>query len=121
MKEWHESGPGFVGGWSYYIQYVVPDPRLGLDSPEMKIKSVRKKTFPLFGRVVDLHWKGNDLGLGIIDRLNSDISIKRTLMHTDDVIIRALNWCFVISKEKMESPTKEGWNCYQAIAKHLLV
>ena len=55
-----------------------------------KIKSVRIKSPPLVGKVVDLRWEGEDLGLGIIDRLNGDISIKQRVVMSQDVTICAV-------------------------------
>jgi hypothetical protein len=88
----------------------------------LEIKSVRKKAFPLFGKVVDLHWKGKDSGLGIINRLNGDILIKRPIMKSRDVLIRAhgKHGCWIISTLTNVPPSEELWNCYQAIAQHLL-
>ena len=107
----------------YYIKYGVPYPRLQPDSPHVRIKSVRIRTSPLFGQVVDLRWKGKDSGLGIISRLNSDISIKHPIMTqlNCDVKIRAHgnHECWIISTEN-DPLTAELWSCYQAIARHLL-
>jgi hypothetical protein len=120
LKEESQVAPGGRSS-SYHLQYIAPNPKPPLSSLKIEIKSVRKKTFPLFGRVVDIHWKSDDLVPGITDRLKSDVSIKRTLMHTNDVLIHDLGRCFVITvMGKVKPPTEEEWNCYQAIAKHLL-
>lgn len=108
--------------YTYHIDYGVSDPRLGLASPEMYICSVRKKDFPLVGRVVDFYWEGDDSGLGIIERLKSDAVIKYAIMVSLDVKIRA-HWdhgCWIISTETSVPPSEELWDCYQAIAQHLL-
>ena len=68
--------PGFP------IDYVVPDPNVDPEFPKVIIRTLRVKAFPLFGEVIDLRWKGEDFGLGIIDRLNSDISIRYPLMNS---------------------------------------
>jgi len=103
----------------------VPDPRLGPYSLVCKIKSVRVKDYPVLGKVVDLHWKGKDSDLGIISRLNSDISIRDPIMRSDDVLIRARgdHRCWIIStktRDVLDAPSEEMWSCYQAIARHLL-
>ena len=115
------------------IEYSVPDPKIeGL--PEMRIESIRVKTFPIFGGVIDLLWKGEDSGLGIISRLNGDTSIKHpimTSMHPTgllqvklglDLRIRAYreNLCWILSPSTGDVPSREVWGCYQAIARHLL-
>ncbi len=105
-----------------FTEYGVPDSRLGRGFPSILIESVRKKTFPLVGDVVDLHWKGNDSGLGIIERLKNDTVIKRPIMESRDVTIHAHgdHGCWTIETQTDNPPWGEVWNCYQAIAKHLL-
>lgn len=117
-------GPG-GDSITYYIKYGVPDPKLEPDSPKYRIKTVRVKMFPLLGRVGDLRWKGKDFGLGVISRLNSDYELKHPIMKSRDLIIRAHgdHRCWIISTKTGDVPkvpSGELWNCYQAIARHLL-
>lgn len=110
-------------GTSYYTDYGVPDYRLASSLRGLEICSVRVKTFPIFGQVVDLRWEGKDLGLGLISRLNSDISIKRPIIESRDVTIRThgkYNRYWIISTHTTEVPSRELWDCYQKIAQHLL-
>ncbi len=107
------------GGMTYYIKYGVPDSRLWvIIPPNLEIKSARKKD--------NWQWKGKDAGLGIIDRLNGDISIGYTLLQSKSpqITIRAYpnHSCWVISSEiSYISLSEELWNSYQKIAQHLLV
>ena len=124
----------------YYTDFGVPDTRLETKSPNVQIKSDYKKTRPLLGIVVDLEWKGNDSGLGIISRLNTDILLKQPIIKGRnlkilpfrlskqtclDVKIGAFgeSKCWIIST-KWNGPLlpldKELWDCYQRIANHLL-
>ena len=115
----NEEGP-------YFIKCGIPDSRIGPDFPRVRIKSVRKKRFPLFGSVVDLYWKGNDFGLGIISRLNGDISLKPPLIKSNDVKISAHfchgqdQGCREISTKMRDIPYESLWNCYLKIADYLL-
>jgi len=106
----------------YYTEYGVPDSRLGPDSPEAQIETVRVKSFPLFGKVVDLRWEGRDSDLRIIGRLNSDDQLKQPIMESRDVTITAISdySCWIMSTQTREVPSGELWNCYQVIAQHLL-
>jgi hypothetical protein len=107
----------------YYTDCGVPDARLPSDSPRIRINVIRKKTVPLVGKVVDLCWGGNDLGLGIINRLNSDDQLRHTIMGSHDVAIKGIGdyGCWIISAEqKYEGLSPWLWSCYQAIARHLL-
>ena len=62
-------GPA-VGTYHYFTDYGVPDPKLGPDWRGKEIRSVRVKTFPLFGKVVELRWKGDDSSQKINHRLS---------------------------------------------------
>ncbi len=113
----------------YYTDYGVPDPRIRPDFNKVRIKSVLKRTIPLVGQVVDLHWKGKDHGLGIIDRLNSDFQSKQTIMKLKQPIMRRADitihayenyGCWIISTVGLDPLSGELWNFYQAMALHLL-
>ena len=45
-----------------------------------------------------------------------------TIMSSRDVVVRAHGdyRCWIISMETRDVPSRELWNCYQAIAQHLL-
>jgi hypothetical protein len=120
-KVTYTSGQG-RGKTYYFTEYGVPDPRLEPKLAWLEVRSVRMKNFPLVGRVVDLRWEGKDSGLGIIKRLNSDISIKAPIMRSRDVKIRIHRYlrCWIMSTKTREVPSAELWDCYQAIARHLL-
>ena len=119
-KERHGSGQSSTT--YYYTEYGVPDSRLGLDSPKAQIQTVRVKSLPIVGKVVDLRWKGGDSDLGIIGRLNSDDQLKQPIMESRDVTITAIRdyRCWIMSTQTRDVPSGELWNCYQAIAQHLL-
>lgn len=108
---------------SYYIDCGVPDFRLNPNF-KLRIKSVHFKHFSLWRKEkVDLRWKGKDSGSGIIRRLDSDISIKQAIMMSDsDLTIHANGdrRCWIISTEFHDILSRELWNCYQTIAKHLI-
>jgi len=106
----------------YYTEYGIHDPRLGPDSPTPYIRSVRKKSFPLFGQVVDVLWEGGDYGTGVISRLNNDDQLKEAIMKSRDVTIKALGdyGCWIMSTETRIVPSEVLFSCYQVIAQHLL-
>ena len=119
-----------VSGQLYYTDYGVPDPRLGRNIPRrrttplkpLEIHSVSKRSLLFLGKAIDLQWEGRDYGLGIVGRLNSDISIKQPIMESGDVTIRTyrIHRCWIITVETRDGPSRELWSCYQAIADHLL-
>jgi hypothetical protein len=117
-------GPGGGSTTDYFVDYGVPDPRLGGDCPRAFIKSVRVRTLPLFGRVIDVCWEGQDCGLGIINHLSSDGSLKDPIVRSHDVDISANgeHTCWIIRTKPSArlGPSRELWDCYESIARHLL-
>lgn len=106
----------------YYTEYGVPNPRLRPDSPNARIKTIRVKSVPVFGKVVDLHWEGGESYPKVVSRLNSDDKLRQPIMKSRDVTITAIGdcGCWIMSTQTRDVPSGELWNCYQAIAKHLL-
>lgn len=107
---------------SYHIDFGIPDRRLRPDSPEVRVLSYHTKTFPIWGQVTDLYWKGEDFGYGIIARLNNDTSIRKDILPAAHMKITAHGRysCWIISPDKFDIPPPELWKCYQRIAQHLL-
>ena len=54
--------------FAFLIPCDIPIPR----ESTLKIKTVRKKSFPVFGKVLDVHWKGDDRYTGLIAVLSRD-------------------------------------------------
>ena len=104
----------------HMTEYGVTDSRY---LPKIQIESVRVKTFPIFGRVIDVRWNGDDQGLGIVERLGSDSAIKDAIIGNGDeltVVARRDQGYWLIRREIRATPSAEQWGCYQAIAEHLL-
>ena len=124
--------------------YGIPDSKVSDSYPKVKLYPSRIKTFPIFGKVVDVRWRGKDFGLGVADRLYEDILIRNQLMvslgvaddtgsGTEEVLggsigglhVTALpsHECWVISARPsivLFTPTKQLWDCYCKIAQRLL-
>jgi len=60
----------------WWVVMGIPDNVDMLASKEIRIKTVRKKAFPLFGKVVDVAWKGEAGSTGLIDALSKDQDVK---------------------------------------------
>ncbi|MGH8526419.1 MAG: hypothetical protein ACREXY_20085 [Gammaproteobacteria bacterium] len=118
---WEGGGGGeYDPGPSYYVEYGVPDPR---DLREVQVWSVRIRTFPVGGLATGVRWKGDDHGLRILDSLNADASTEAGLIESKrDVRVRARpkHRCWTIEDDHSTAPSVVQWNCYQAIAWHLL-
>jgi hypothetical protein len=113
---------------TYFVEYGVPDDRLRLDSPAIRISAIRNSQ--LHGKVIDVTWNGEDYGTGIINSLENDYQLKEQIMRSQNVSIEGFGnyGCWLISTEgsgvpifnRNIVPSTELWNCYQSIAKHLL-
>jgi hypothetical protein len=116
---WKESYVDNEGNWtvSYHTHYFIPDSHSTLG---FGIKSIRVKEFPLFGRVKDVRWLGNDSEPSSIERLSADPFVRKTIMNSNDVRISSGNGCWTISTDRGVAPSSEVWECYQAIAGHLI-
>ena len=130
------------------VRYAVVDPRLQPTVRKVDILLIRLRSFPLFGKVTDLRWKGNDSGLGIVHRLNSDRRTKAAIMRNLGVfgamptrpnpisisayaprnvwlISTPYPWEIIYPSPQQSAPvwpklSKELWDAYQAIARKLL-
>jgi len=107
-----------------WIDYAVPDERLSHSGREILIQAHFEKRLFGLGKVINLVWRGEDSGLGIVGRLNGDIPLKNTLMGAgiDDFTITFHDkpGCWLISVAYTAPPDKALWGCYQSIAEHLL-
>jgi len=119
---YEEESYGYGSGKAYYYDYGVPDPRVANVSSSIRIHSVPKKAFPRFWRVVDVSWGGQDAGLGIIQRLNSNLRLVDPSMKSLYVVITPFFYtsCWLISTAKEFSRADKEWSWLEAIAKHLL-
>lgn len=144
-----------------FVVYGVPDSRVGPGFPEVRLKAVWVKTFP--GQITGVRWKGEDFGLGIVDRLSQDVSLASAMLdgaklgnnwhpetstwrvepgrHVKNFLnatwwflgyvgfprrvprmeIRAYPYpsCWMLTTPTL-APSKQEWDCYQAVAQHLL-
>ena len=109
---------------SWYIEYGVPDSRITTGFHKVKIETIRVKTIPLIGKVVNLHWKGKDIDLGLIDRLSDDGSLNKLIMYKHDLEIAANPehscWIVTVGAKPRAFLSKDLWDCIQSIARHLL-
>lgn len=65
-------------GPAYYIEYIVKSRRQTGMETSKKTSMVRKKSPPLWGKVVDIEWRGET---GLAQRLNFDYQLKYRLLH----------------------------------------
>lgn len=109
------------------VEYGIPDQRLktniaGALLPQLRIRLAQVRFLPLLGKITNVRWKGNDFGMGVIAWLNRDISLKKSLVNSPELEINADYYhnCWIMSVKAGTLPSKELWDCYQSVARHLL-
>ena len=117
-----------------------------MEFPRVRLVSVRKKSFPLFGRVTGMQWefanprKGHlrpdlavpghaqmdrDISLRIVERLAQDPATTAALISSGTEICIATDpdcgcWILAADDRPMTKWTKPLWGCCQAVAARLL-
>ncbi len=122
-----QGGGGFTST-NYIGVYLIHDPEV--DKMErIYIESTRVKNFPVFGRVIDLRWKDYTYTAvpNLIKRLGQDESLKQALISLkEDIKVESYPdcACWAIRPpgygSKVPAPSREQWDCYETIARHLL-
>ena len=87
-----------------------------------KISTVRRKSFPIFGKVLEVHWKGNDWGTGLARALSEDQQINAFVSKTGDVSIRSHKKEFHgwLIRTKRFDLTSDDWKALQKVVGRLL-
>ncbi len=107
----------------WWINLCIPDERPVVNHKELKVRTVRKKSFPLFGKVVDVTWKGEDYGTGLVYTLTNDESSKALATAIGNLEVRSYSKEFqgwTLQVDRRFSPTSQDWEAIQKIAGHLL-
>jgi len=90
---------------------------------KISIKTVRKKAFPFFGKVVDVTWKGDDNVSGLINTLSQDTSTKELSKKIGNLEIKSQLERFrgwTLTSDKIFNPTSQDWKVIQSIANYIL-
>ena len=107
----------------WWVVFCVPDEKPISNRQKIKIKTVRKKTFPLFGKVVNVTWKGSDYSTGLIDTLSNDETVKDLAKNIGNMQIRNYakefqGWVLVV--DRRIKLTNQDWSTIQKIANYTL-
>ena len=108
---------------TWWIILCIPDERPFSKRRAVKIKTVKKKTFPVFGKVVDVAWEGDDYGTGLIRVLANDYTVKSLIKRIGNLEVRRYDEEFqgwILQVDKRVTPTREDWEIIRKIAHYLL-
>ena len=107
----------------WWLVLCIPDENLVAFHHGIKIKTVRRKTFPLFGKIIDVTWKGQDGGTGLVDKLSSDVAIKVLAKRIGNLEIKHQadefqGWTLTIDRKFV--PSSEDWQTIRRIARLII-
>ena len=109
----------------WWVVFGIPDERPISSTRKIKMKTIRKKTFPLFGKVTDVTWRGNDQGTGLLSMLSDDEDVDRLSAEFGDLYIQSysedslMGWTVTIGK-RIRKLTIEQWDEFIKISDRLL-
>ena len=111
----------------YRVVFGIPDQSVPMNH-KLKLKTVRKKTFPLFGKVIGVSWRGGGDTLVLAKALSDDEEIDRAVADLGDVTIfthpnQFQGWTIEINKIFSPHPTVvtiDRWEALRHIANYLL-
>ena len=107
----------------WWVVLGIPDDKLVSARQETKIKTVRRKNFPLFGKVVDVVWKGSEGGTGLVNKLSADVPTKTLAKGIGNLEIKSQTngfqgWTFTV--DRRFNPTNKDWETIEIIADYIL-
>jgi hypothetical protein len=107
----------------WWVILGIPDERPLSNHKAVDIKTIRKKTFPLFGKVVDVTWKGNDHHTGLVQFLSNDEAVKDLAKRIGNLTVHSYAKEFqgwTLQVDRRFELTSQDWATIQRIANYIL-
>ena len=107
----------------WWVVMGIPDEKSRSNHRTMKIKTVRNKSFPLFGKVVDVIWKGKDGGTGLVNTLSTDSSTKTLAERIGNLEIKSQAERFqgwTLTVDRQFNPASQDWATVKKITHFIL-
>ena len=107
----------------WWVVLGIPDDQPISSRRTVKIKTIRKKTFPLFGKIVDVIWKGSDASTGLVKTLSKDGPTKTLAKRIGNLEIKSQAKPFrgwTLTVDRRIRPTNEDWESIKRLADHML-
>ena len=104
--------------WWFYLG--VPSDKQLPKSRSANIRTKRKKSFPLFGKIVGVTWKGQDRNHGLAAKLSDDTETDNLAIGVCNIRVQTLHDEFrgwAIEIDRKFTPTREIWGSLQRVAK----
>ena len=107
----------------WWIVMGIPDDSAVSIRKQIKIKTKRKKSFPIFGKVIDVTWEGEDGGTGLAKTLSDNVPIKTLAKRSGNLEIKSQTGIFQgwsLTVDRKFSPTREDWVTVEKISDYIL-
>ena len=107
----------------WWVVMGIPDDSAVSIRKQIKIKTKRKKSFPLFGKVIDVAWAVKDGGTGLAKTISDDTSTKTLATRIGNLEIKRQAEIFqgwTLTVDKQFSPTRQEWETIEKIADYIL-
>jgi hypothetical protein len=107
----------------WWVILCIPDDRPLSNHKAVDIKTIRKKSFPLFGKVIDVTWKGNDHHTGLVEVLSNDEAAKDLAKRIGNLTLHSYAKEFqgwTLQVDRRFEPTNQDWVTIQKIADYIL-
>ena len=107
----------------WWVILGIPDERPLSNHKAVDIKTIRKKSFPLFGKVTDVTWKGNDHHTGQAEILSNDETVKDLAKKIGNLTLHSYAKEFqgwTLQVDRRFEPTNQDWATIQKIADYIL-
>ena len=108
----------------WWFVFGIPDGRKMPNEGAIKLTTLRKKSFPIFGQVLDVTWRGKDMGTGLISVLSEDATVDELVKRVKDMTLQSRSqefqgWSLQTGKNFELSPA--DWEALQTIAYYVTI
>ena len=79
------------------------------------------RTFPIFGRVIDVRWEGDDRGTKAIECLTADLELKAAIISAEaEINVGSSSYGWFFKRNSTDAPSIEVFACYEKVARDLI-
>jgi len=110
-------------GTRYFLDYLVKSPNITANRILKKTRLIKKKSPPLWGKIVAIEWKGDK---SLAQSLNFDYGLEDKLLQSDLKALRGSVWIFPEPKQGYARirtayalPPPETFEALDIIARHI--
>ncbi len=91
--------------WWYF--FAIPSYKIRSKDDYLEVKTIRKKTFPIWGKVKSVIWKSNDNGKKLAEKFTEDSEINELVMKLGDIKVQSLHKNFSGFSIELENRFKQ--------------